>query len=54
MIFNISVWKSFVIWIQWLIKQWAKPATLTLTSSSFSDLTRSRSNLVIENALLCQ
>jgi hypothetical protein len=54
MIFNISVWKPFVIWIQRLIKHWAKPATLTLISGIFSDLTRSRSELVIENALLRQ
>jgi putative transposase len=54
MIFNTSVWKPFVIWIQRLIKQWAKPATLTLISGIFSDLTRSRSDLVIENAMLRQ
>jgi len=54
MIFNTSVWNPFVIWIQRLIKQWAKPATLTLTSGIFPDLTRSRSDLVIENALLRQ
>ena len=54
MIFNTSVWKPFDIWIQRLIKQWSKPATLTLISGIFSDLTRSRSDLVIENALLRQ
>jgi putative transposase len=54
MIFNTTVWKPFVIWIQRLIKQWAKPATLTLISGIFSDLTRSRSDQVSENALLRQ
>jgi hypothetical protein len=52
MIFNISVWKPFFIWIQRLIKKLAKSASLTLISGLFPDLTRSRSDLVIENALL--
>ncbi|MFZ2096437.1 MAG: hypothetical protein WAV05_07340 [Anaerolineales bacterium] len=47
MIINTFVWKPFVIWIQRRIKQWANPATLMLTSGIFSDLTRSRSDLVI-------
>src|SRR4030066_2298843 len=54
MIFNTSVWEPFVIWIRRLIKQWSKPATLSLISGIFSDLTRNRSDLIIENALLRQ
>ena len=46
--------KPIIIWIQQLIKQWAKPATQSSISGIHSDLTRSRSNLVIENALLRQ
>ena len=47
-------WKPIIIWIQQLIKQWAKPATQSSISGILSDLTRSRSDLVIENALLRQ
>ncbi len=54
MIFNTSVWGPFVICIRRLIKQWSKPATLTLIPGIFSDPTRSRSDLVVENALLRQ
>ena len=46
--------KPIIIWIQQLIKQWAKPATQSSISGIHSDLTRSRSDLVIENALLRQ
>jgi len=35
-------------------KQWAKPATQSLISGVLSDLTRSRSDLLVENALLRQ
>lgn len=54
MIFNSSLGKPFVIWIQQHFKQWAKPATLSLISGILSDLTRSRADLVVENALLRQ
>lgn len=54
MIYNFLVWEPFVIWIQRFISQWTKPANLLLISGIFSDLTRSRSDLVIENALLRQ
>jgi hypothetical protein len=47
-------WKLIIIWIQLLIKQWTKPATQSLISVILSDLTRSRTDLVFENALLRQ
>jgi hypothetical protein len=47
-------WKPIIIWIQQLIKQWAKPATQSSISGILLDLTRSRSDLIIENALLRQ
>ena len=47
-------WEPFIIWIQQIIKQWAKPATQSSISEILLDLTRSRSDLVIENALLRQ
>ncbi len=52
MIYNIFVWKYFPFHFQQ--KKWAKPATLSLISGVLSDLTRSRSDLVVENALLRQ
>ena len=54
MIYNIFVWKYFIFQFQQKIKQWAKPATLSLISGVISDLTRSRSDLIVENALLRQ
>ena len=54
MIYNIFVWKYFLFQFQQQIKHWAKPATLSLISGVISDLTRSRSDLIVENALLRQ
>ena len=54
MIYNIFVWKYFLFQFQQKIKHWAKPATLSLISGVLSDLTRSRSDLIVENALLRQ
>ena len=41
-------------WLQERIKHWIKPATLPLIPGLFADLTRSRADLVVENALLRQ
>ena len=41
-------------WLQERIKHWTKPATSVLTIGILSDLTRSRADLVVENALLRQ
>ena len=54
MIIDFFLWKPLVIWFQKLIKQWAKPVNPSPILGVFSYLTRSRTNLVIENALLCQ
>jgi putative transposase len=54
MIYNINVLKPFLFQLQQRIKHWAKPANLSLISGVLSDLTRSRSDLVVENALLRQ
>ena len=54
MIYHIFVWKYFLFQFQQHIKLWAKPATLSLISGVLSDLTRSRSDLIVENALLRQ
>jgi len=54
MIENSCLWEPFIIWLHQHVKHWAKPTTLSLISGVISDLTRSRSNLVLENALLRQ
>ena len=50
----IIVWKYFLFQFHQKFKQWAKPATLPLISGVISDLNRSRSDLIVENALLRQ
>ena len=42
----------FLFWLQERIKRWTKPATLFLAAGFLSDLPRSRSDLIVENALL--
>jgi putative transposase len=41
-------------WLQERIKHWTKPATLPLIPGLLSDFTRSRTDLMVENALLRQ
>ena len=41
-------------WLQERVKHWTKPATSVLIIGALSDLTRSRTDLVVENALLRQ
>ena len=41
-------------WLQERVKHWTKPATSVLIIGILSDLTRSRTDLVVENALLRQ
>ena len=41
-------------WLQERVKLWTKPATSVLIIGILSDLTRSRTDLVVENALLRQ
>ena len=45
---------SILLWFQKRIKHWTKPATPPMVSGLLSDLTRSRSDLIAENALLRQ
>ena len=45
---------KFLLWLQERIKRWTKPITPVLISGVLSDLTRSRSDLIVENALLRQ
>jgi transposase InsO family protein len=50
----VFLWTSLSNQRQKLLRQWTKPATPSLIIGVFSDLTRSRTDLVIENALLRQ
>ncbi|MEO8354809.1 MAG: hypothetical protein ABI621_02750 [Chloroflexota bacterium] len=45
---------KILLWIQERLKRWTKPATLSLIPGLLSDLTRSRSDLMVENAMLRQ
>ena len=54
MIYHILVWEYFLFQFKQRLKHWAKPAALSLISGVLSDLTRSRSDLIVENALLRQ
>jgi putative transposase len=54
MSYYIFIWKYFLFQFQQHLKHWAKPATLSLTSGVISDMTRCRSDLIVENALLRQ
>jgi hypothetical protein len=45
---------SILLWFQERIKHWTKPATPPMVFGILSDLARSRSDLIAENALLRQ
>jgi hypothetical protein len=45
---------KFLPWLQERIRHWVKPATSTLISGLLSDLACSRTELLVENALLRQ
>jgi len=45
---------KILLWLQERLKLWTKPATSILNIGILSDLTRSRTDLVVENALLRQ
>jgi transposase InsO family protein len=47
-------WVSFSHWIQHQIKGWMKPTTVTLALGALADLSRSKADLLVENALLRQ
>ena len=50
----IDAWKQLVNQVRQLIKQWTKPLASRLLLGSLADMTRSRADLVAENALLRQ
>ena len=46
--------RSFFLWLQKLLQLWIEPAPLPLLPGILSDLARSRSDLIAENAILRQ
>ena len=50
----IDAWKQLVNQVKQLLRQWTKPITARLLLGSLADMTRSRADLVAENALLRQ
>ena len=46
--------KCLIIRLLQLIKDWVKPVTRSLIAGTLADLTRSRTDLIVENALLRQ
>ena len=53
-LYFITIWKWVFSQVQLLLKYWTKPATAVLITGLVSDLTRSQSDLLAENALLRQ
>ena len=47
-------WKSFNRLIRQILKIWTKPAAALLVASTLSDINRSRTDLIVENAMLRQ
>ena len=45
---------KILLWLKERVKSWVKPAKSVLIIATLSDLTRSRIDLVVENALLRQ
>jgi len=47
-------WKSFNRIVRQTLKIWTKPAATLLVASALSDIDRSRTDLIVENAMLRQ
>ena len=47
-------WVSFSHWIQHQIKGWIKPTTVVLALGALADLSRSKTDLLVENAIMRQ
>ena len=50
----LTLVKPTTLWLKRTIKKWTKPSSLAVIAGSISDLTRSRTDLLIENAILRQ
>jgi putative transposase len=52
--FNLFFWTSYFLWLYQRLKHWTQPTTFSLASGITADLIRSRTDLLIENAMLRQ
>ena len=50
----LNFWKNLGSRVKQRLKQWTKPATGILVTETLSDMTRSRADLIAENAMLRQ
>jgi hypothetical protein len=50
----LNFWRNLGSRVKQHLKQWTKPATTTLVTETLSDMTRSRADLIAENAMLRQ
>ena len=50
----LDFWKNLGSRVKQRLKQWTKPATAILVTETLSDMTRSRTDLIAENAMLRQ
>ena len=50
----IILWKWLSNWLMQSVKRWTRPNRVSLTAGALTDMTRSRSDLIAENALLRQ
>ena len=48
----LNFWKNLGSWVKQHLKQWTKPTTIILVTETLSDMTRSRTALIAENAML--
>ncbi|MFZ2097290.1 MAG: helix-turn-helix domain-containing protein, partial [Anaerolineales bacterium] len=51
---SLTFWQFFYAWIHDYLRRWTKPATVSIIAGSILDMQRSRTDLVLENALLRQ
>jgi hypothetical protein len=52
--YYVILWECLIIWSQQVFKDLIKPSNPSLFIGTLSDLTRSRTDLIVENALLRQ
>ncbi len=48
----LNFWKNLGSRVKQPLNQWTKPATAILVTETLSDMTRSRTDLIAENAML--
>ncbi len=51
---TLNFWKTLGSRVKQHLRQWTKPTTVILVTETLSDMTRSRTDLIAENAMLRQ